>query len=87
MIAVNLDGSAPIAKRANLTVVGDAQGHDRRTDRTGAGRARAPLRGANRRPRSAPVNRKESLHERPAQLQRIAVLVSVGRHPVSGVAL
>ena len=26
MIAVNLDGSAPIAKRANLTVVGDAQG-------------------------------------------------------------
>lgn len=25
MIAVNLDGSAPIAKRANLTVVGDAQ--------------------------------------------------------------
>ena len=41
---------------------------------------------ANRRPRSAPVNRKESLHERPRQLQRIAVLVSVGRHPVSGVA-
>ncbi|MEX3941434.1 FAD-binding protein [Paraburkholderia sp. BR10937] len=26
VIAVNLDGSAPIAKRANLTVVGDAQG-------------------------------------------------------------
>ena len=25
VIAVNLDGSAPIAKRANLTVVGDAQ--------------------------------------------------------------
>ena len=68
VIAVNLDASAPLIKRADLSIIDDAHSVTRALLDEVA-RAREAARIPWRRPMAEP---------------RIAVLVSLGRHPVSG---